>query len=75
MKMRQYYKNFLSFNGHPHIVNFIQIDISLYLISFSSEHTHTTFYYIEVFQATSLMSATNIDHYFSKRATIYCIAF
>ena len=45
MKMRKYYKNFLSFNGHPHIVNFIQIDISLYLISFSSEHTHNLLLY------------------------------
>ena len=47
--MRKYCKNFLSFNGHPHIVNFIQIYISLYFSSFSTKHTQTTIYYIEVF--------------------------
>ena len=63
--MRKYYENFLFFNGHSHIVNFIQIDISLHLSSISTE----------VFQPTLLMSVTNIEHYFSKLATIYCIAF
>ena len=50
LKMGKYYENFLSLNGQPYIVNIIQIDISLHLPSISTERTHISFYYIEVFQ-------------------------
>ena len=73
--MRKYYESFIFFNGHLHSENFIQIYIFLHLPFIYLGHKHIAFYYIEAFQPISLISAINIDYYFSKFATIYCIAF